>query len=78
MLNFPVETTKKVADKVISADLITYKNQNNTYVPDTLFKLNTVSPLSYFRYYDGVNKDEHYANESILRTYDSKNNIMET
>lgn len=77
MINYPIETTRKVNNKVVSSDLITYKKKNNTYVPEFIFKTSIANPLTNFISYDGSNKDSHYYQEKALTEYDKANNIVE-
>jgi|GEM_PF-888658 len=76
MLSFPIEKTRKVNDNTTQSILTTYKSDNNTYVKDKVYTLETDTPLSSFTEFNGTKKDDNYSNNPEVEfvKYDAYSN----
>ncbi|WP_163325497.1 hypothetical protein [Draconibacterium mangrovi] len=77
MLNYPVEKTNLVDNKVVGSTLTTYKSNYGGYVPDKIYSVEMNSPLTTFTAFNGSTMDSHYNSsnpEAKFEYYDSKGN----
>lgn len=86
MIAYPVEQVRFRKDtlqseKVVSADLTTWKRWGDRFVPSETYKANAGSGLTgTFRFYNGSRKDFHYLlePEQKFTAYDSLGNVVLT
>ncbi len=70
MLNYPIEVVKSVNGNIVSGVLKTYSLENNSYLPSSVYKIDTTEPLTSFTYFNGTKKDNNYSSVAEV-AYDS-------
>jgi hypothetical protein len=82
MVNYPIEITHFLKNKVIGGNLTTYKQVINSldtmYLPDKTYSVETTIPFTSFTPFNGTTMDSHYGTPNLtFLSYDAKGNIRE-
>lgn len=79
MLNYPIEKTDYFNGSITGSNLTTYKTDDGHYLPDKIYTLENLSPLTSFTSFNGTSKDSHYSSiaEVEFVNYNNKGDILE-